>query len=677
MKLQLAVLLCCLVFAVSTTKIKWCVSDQEHRKCNDLAARHPAFGCVTRNSYLECIIAIKDGQADAITLPAVDIYTAGLRNYDLAPIIAEKYKSDNDEACTFSAAVVKKNTLFGLNDLRGKKSCHTGMGDSRGWNLPIGTLLSKGLIEWGGADDKPLIQVVSEFFSSVCGVQDSLCKHCNGCPTGYFGDAGAFRCLEDGDVAFMNPTQVPSSQKNNYELLCQDNSREPLHNFKTCNLGREPARAVVSRKDNQLAKYIFENLTAVTDFDLFSSEAYGGKNLMFSDTTARLEQIPQDTDSVLYLGVDYTNKIHSLLKDTSRPTTPTSIRWCAVGHLELHKCDTWSGLSFSGVTKTNSIECVAGATVEECFKKIMRNEADAMAVDGGQVYTAGKCGLVPAMAEQYEEAKCGSEGVSLSSYYSVAVIKKDSGVTWANLKGKKSCHTGMGRTAGWNIPMGLIHKQTNDCDFGKFFSSGCAPGADPSSVFCQQCIGSGKNVGDEAKCKANAGEQYYGYAGAFRCLAEDAGNVAFIKHTIVGENTDGRGPQWANNLKSEDYQLICPGKDSPVPISDYESCNLALVPAHAIVTRPEKRSEVVRVLLEQQDKFGRNGSDSATFGMFKPDIGNTNLLFKDSTQCLQEVHSDNYEYFLGPNYMTAMDSLRKCNAITSGLEKSCTFQTCQ
>jgi len=25
-----------------------------------------------------------------------------------------------------------------------------------------------------------------------------------------------------------------------------------------------------------------------------------------------------------------------------------------------------------------------------------------MAVDGGQVYTAGKCGLVPAMVEQYD-----------------------------------------------------------------------------------------------------------------------------------------------------------------------------------------------------------------------------------------------------------------------------------
>ncbi|MDR9866054.1 hypothetical protein, partial [Pseudomonas baetica] len=91
--------------------------------------------------------------------------------------------------------------------------------------------------------------------------------------------------------------------------------------------------------------------------------------------------------------------------------------------------------------------------------------------------------------------------------------------------------------------------------FTKFFASGCAPGAEPTSPFCTNCKGSGKAVGDEDKCKAKAEEQYYGYAGAFSCLAEGAGDVAFVKHTIVGENTDGNGPEWARTLKSDDYQL--------------------------------------------------------------------------------------------------------------------------
>lgn len=62
---------------------------------------------------------------------------------------------------------------------------------------------------------------------------------------------------------------------------------------------------------------------------------------------------------------------------------------------------------------------------------------------------------------------------------------------------------------------------------------------------------------------------------------------------------EGNGPDWARNLRSSDYQLICPAK-GPVEISDYATCNLAKVPAHAVVTRPESHSKVVRILQEQQ-----------------------------------------------------------------------------
>nr|XP_049604315.1 protein phosphatase 1 regulatory subunit 7 isoform X4 [Syngnathus scovelli] len=308
-------------------------------------------------------------------------------------------------------------------------------------------------------------------------------------------------------------------------------------------------------------------------------------------------------------------------------------------------------------------------------RKIMRKDADAMAVDGGEVYTAGQCGLVPAMVEQYDEAKCSQPGASASSYYAVAVVKKGSGVTWANLRGKKSCHTGFGRTAGWNIPMGKIHKETGDCDFSKYFSSGCAPGSPADSTFCAQCKGSGKAVDDKSKCQASSEEQYYGYAGAFRCLVEGAGDVAFIKHTIVAENSDGKGAEWAKGVLSSDYELICPTK-GPVPITDFESCHLAVTPAHAVVTRPETRNNVVAILQDQQGRFGRGGSDSS-FQLFEsaPD---KNLLFKDSTKCLQEVpRESNFKSFLGPDYVDAMISLRQCSDSTPDLEKLCTSHTCQ
>ncbi|KAF4076267.1 hypothetical protein AMELA_G00212540, partial [Ameiurus melas] len=575
--------------------VKWCLkSEQEFQKCNKPTSQQTNKPtnehwptCVKRGGTRECIEAIAEGEADAITLDGGDIYTAGLAPHNLHPIIAERYGTG--ETCYYAVAVVKKGTNFGFNELRGKKSCHTGLGKTSGWNIPIGILIKDEQIKWGGIDDKPLEDAVAEFFSASCvpgATNPKLCKLCkNKCQRSheepYYDYDGALRCLKetDADVAFVKHLTA-LGEKDKFELLCKDGTRKPVDEYLNCNLAQVPAHAVVSRFDKNVTDRIFTVVNNLKDKGLFSSEGFTEKNLIFTDSTTDLQRLPELTNAYIYLGGEYWNAIHSLRRDNTVITSSKKIKWCAVGHTQKNKCDAWSLHSIN--EEGNAwLECETGSTVQDCLKKILLNQVDAIAVDGGEVYTAGTCDLVPAMVEQYDEAKCKSASGRFSSYYAVAVVRKDSGLTWDTLKGKKSCHTGVGRTAGWNIPIGLLHDKYKDCDFSTYFSESCAPGSDPKSKLCKLC--KGNDLGKD-KCKASNDERYYSYGGAFRCLAEGAGDVAFVKHSTVAENTDGSGPAWAKGFKSADFKLICPGGSAE--ITEYEKCNLAKVPAHAVVTRP-------------------------------------------------------------------------------------------
>ncbi|XP_033711088.1 inhibitor of carbonic anhydrase-like [Tursiops truncatus] len=546
MRLAVCSVLCAgalgLCLDVPEKTVRWCtISSHEANKCysfrdnmnNVLSVEGPHVTCVERTSYLECIKAIVANKADAVTIDGGLVFEAGLAPYNLKPVVAEFYGSKDDpQTHHYVVAVVKKGSDFQLNQLQGKKSCHTGLGWSPGWNIPIGILLPSDLVE----------KAAAKFFADSCvpcadqTAFPKLCQLCAGKGTDkcacnshepYFGYSGAFKCLQDsvGDVSFVRHMTVFGGLKEN----------------------------------------------------LF--------------------------------------QIHF----------------------------------------------------------IQKGEADAMSLDGGFIYTAGKCGLVPVLAENYlsqdGKEQLGSKCVNtpVEGYYVVAVVKKsDADLTWDSLRGKKSCHTAVGTSAGWNIPMGFIYNQTGSCKFDEFFSQSCAPGSDPASSLCALCNGSGTPA---HTCAPNSHEGYYGSSGALRCLVEK-GDVAFVKYPTVLRNTDGKNPEaWAKDLKQEDFQLLCLD-GTRKPVTEAQSCHLAIAPSHAVVSRKDKADFVRRMLFNQQELFGRNGFEYMMFQLFKS--SSKDLLFSDDTECLTNLQDrTTYQKYLGPEYLHAIANMRQC--LHSELLDACTF----
>lgn len=782
--------------------VTWCtISEAEQNKCNAFARaidreiaffEHSYFSLQCKQAFNkeECMTMLDQEKAQITTLDAGEIFIAG-RYHSLIPFMQEIYESGVNYQ--YAVAVLKKGSLpdvQSLHDLRGKKACFAGLGMLAGWVMPIHVLMKQGGLEI--VDCNNHVKSAIKYFGPSCAVNslidkynplgdnsDQLCKLCIGkipgerCTTSdpYAGYEGAFRCLvEAGEIAFLVHTTVDemtsntfdlnSVKKGQFELLCRDGSRKPIDEYKICNWGIVPSRAIVTSSatnietrrlyqrfleravqilgkrnaknstefyDNRLEnrpdfnnrfgdnnfnrsdrirpyEYSTENnenrngygrsyngnelsrdgtestdIQPIETFDLFESAPRYGMhhNLMFSDSARDFVQLlEKDQIYTGYLG----RSLDPIMEIRRCPVNRMTL--CVTSDPEMEKCIKMKIALKAQLLKPELI-CHKGHSHIHCMQAIQSGIADVAVLDTSDVYTAGlRFDLIPFISEVYN--------LPTPEYYVVAVAKEeDDNTDLTYLKNKNTCHTGINTAAGWVYPLAYLLSNTwirgYGCDSvraaAEYFSKSCVPGAlsteyntgVPYDNMCDLCHGASFRY-----CRRDASEDYYGYTGAFRCLVEGGGDVAFVKHTTVAENTDGkRRETWARNTFTKDFELLCPD-GTRRPTTDYVHCNLGKVAANAIVTRggyyghnETQINAYINLFIYAQQFYGRKEQDEFSFSMFYSQPPYSDLIFQDATQQLMVIPPEKREFsaYLGPDFMRAR-RIVDCAAGASAIEHS-------
>lgn len=660
------------------------------------------LNCTPVRDRLDCLKKMQTQEADVGYFEAEDLQVAAL------------FFGDSQEAAlqAFSKDEVQRVYLLGYNasDPKPTSICHPGLQLQRSYPRALYRFVLQPS-DLPSPDRKTYIEILSKMWTTACipgpwspdptvdrqlkQQHPHLCHAClrQSCDADDpYAGSGALNCLLDhaAGAAFVSDTDLRKIRATNPEVenlfhYCHNHKDviQPLQDLtgrggEPCDWGKRP-----------LPVLMFAGSCNTSD--------------CLSDRQKKITALVTHADIVVEtLGLPQNTKITPL----DQPLTPSKIiekagnavhqtriqnhvRFCVHNEEEMAKCQDLKKVTEAlGVGGEVGIDCVQDHEGSQCFHHLYFDMADVITLDSGDVYQVTKnFGFQRILSEVYDT----NSGTHTSSYYAVAVVKADSNITsFSHLQGRKSCHTGIGKTAGWKLPvatllnLGLINPQ--HCDYitamAEFFSGGsCAPGAKIPTYnkgkrfedrLCSLCVGIGEN-----KCLRGNAEPFYSYTGAFRCLVHGGGDVAFVKHATVPDNTDGSNNEdWAVSLRSDDFKLLCPSHDSTntAAVSEFQTCNLALVPAHEVVVSgrmSEQQKKVVReVLLGASEVFGETSPRRKTFRLFGKYLGKSDLLFKDSAKGLKALSEDTPdERKRKKDYFKKLEELHSCEVRVCALEE--------
>ena len=179
--------------------------------------------------------------------------------------------------------------------------------------------------------------------------------------------------------------------------------------------------------------------------------------------------------------------------------------------------------------------------------------ADVAFLDGGAGFVAWKNhGLETVLADQKDDGS--------TSYTAAAWVLASSNITTLEqLEGNNSCHTGWLKSAGMLMPMGYM------------IGNGIVDVQGPEDEI--ESLRTTIEAHFDNASIPSSGDLYYGYGGAFNCMTQGVGDVAFAKTSSYEDHCEGN--DWC--LDREDYRILEP--------------HFGQVPSHPVIVNPDNAGD--------------------------------------------------------------------------------------
>lgn len=630
----------------------------------------------------DCLRAVRNGSLDLVGLSGFDVYLGVKKG--LVPVMVQG--KSYEEGFVYATVVVNASTCTttpGLQGLRGLRSCHSSSQDAAGWWVPLGQVATHQFKKAHLSFKTPEVEILTDFFSETCAPGNSTDrKHmqklekgtlvCTGCADNcsasspYYGDEGALRCILDGvgEVAFLGHRGLASAMNpgangtRSLRLLCPQGGCAPPDHYQTCNLGKLPAWAMLAREGFNASIPPQSLRLALGELD---AEVMGVLlGLENTDQEVEVAPVPPDVNTSTFMSPDLL-RTYQMAEDALL----LHVSFCNVGEREQAFCERVVRLLNQKDLGVH-FWCVLQRTLQDCILAIAAGNATVRNMQMGEAYTAHKDHhLKVLMGERFNDGDV---------LYSVAIVRREycdqQDVSFAGLRGRVLCSTGYMRPAGWHMAVGymiaagvmpVVSERGDIMDDAEsvaaFFSKVCAPGArDNGPISTPDGYGKTGPVLCSA-CKGDCSTQdpYFTFKGAFRCLMEGVGDVAFSgHHTPLRFAADGLTPaNWSKESKDK-FRLLCP-QGGCAGVDEYHQCHMGWVPGRALMVQaayPYGDRLRSALLLASEDEDFR----ALVFNMStNPD----DLVLRAVAEALVEVDEDTLSYLgQGIERLRAMEVLR-------------------